>query len=203
MRSFPRFFLALAAVLLSSVCFAQNSGAPVNHLNTAVTLSFSNASYKLAWTSHPSPQYYKQEYLPAGETAQRFKSMLLLEVLAARVNVKDIVAAKTAELQQMKLSNPYISFKSEYDAAKDEYILDFVLTAATADGKDIDIAERNIYRYKKYTCKNGDQGVLLFGLSLRHYGNEAKKFLAATGSNKAELINKVKQFIIPTVAIKN
>ena len=192
-------------MILSGIVSDTNPGqannGPLNYLNTPAALSFNNLTYGLSWTSHPSPEYYKQEYIPKGETVEKFTSMLMLEVLTSNVNLKDVVANKMTELRQMKARNPYIKFETTNDPATGEHILDFIVTANSQDGQ-ILIAERNVYRYNTFPTKNGGKGVLLLGMSMRSYGAEAKKFLAAVEAGRPALVKKVKEFKIPAVAIK-
>ncbi len=203
MNKIIRFSFLLMVTFISLEGFSQNQRAAVNYLNTPAELIFSNTPFHLVWSSHPNAVYYKQEYLPKGETLNKFTNMLLLEVLVGKTTIKDAIATKIAELQTMKASNPFISYDSSYNAAKEEYFLDFVLTANTPDGKGISIAERNVYRYKKYSGKNGETGVLLVGVSKRSYGTEAAKFISGLSAKKQELVNEMKQFSIPTIMIKN
>ncbi|PZR27642.1 MAG: hypothetical protein DI535_09475 [Citrobacter freundii] len=202
MKPIFRCSVLLIALLITSFSYSQNT-APVNYLNTPAQLSFNNTSFTLAWSAHPSGQYYKQEYLPKGETVDDFKSMLLLEVVISSLTVKEAFDAKVAELKAMKQANPYVNFETFYHAASDEYVLDFVVTANSADGKQINIAERNIYRYKKYTGPGGRNGVILFGVSKRSYGSEALKFVTGlTSANRQDLVNKVKIFTVPDIRLK-
>lgn len=192
----------LSAILFSALSFAQSSQQPQNYMNVPGPIAFNNSSYKLAWTSHPAANYYKQEYIPAGETAEKFKSMVMLEVLTGKVSVKDIVAAKTEELKSMKAANPYVNYETFYNKEKEEYILDFLVTANTPDNKSINIAERNVYRYKVFTDAAGQKGILLFAISTRSYGKDVTKFLETLKSGKADLVNKVRLFAVPAVKIK-
>lgn len=202
MKPITRYFLLLIIALVSSRSFSQTPGTAVNYLNTPAALSFNNISFQLAWSAHPNAAYYKQEYLPKGETPNKFTNMLLLEVLVSPTTIKEAIAAKIAELKQMKAGNPYVSYDSSYNAEKNEYLLDFVLTANTPDGKGISIAERNVYRYKKYSGRNGESGVILFGVSKRSYGADAAKFVAGVGVKKEQLIKTVKEFEIPVIGLK-
>jgi len=179
----------------------QGNSGPINYLNTPAALSFNNLAYGLSWTSHPSADYYKQEYIPKGETAEKFTSMLMLEVLTSNVSVKDVVANKMAELQRMKAGNPYVKFETTNNPATGEYILDFTVTANSQNGQ-ILIAERNVYRYNALANKTGGKGVLLLGMSVRSYGAGAKKFLADVEAGRPVLVKKVKEFKIPAIAIR-
>ncbi len=179
---------------------AQNNTAK-DYLTVPGPIAFNNASYYLSWTSHPAENYYKQEYLVKGDTADRFKTMLMLEVLTGAANVKAIADSKVAELKAIKATNPVVTYDLTSNAATGEYFLDFVISENAADGT-VKIAERNIYRYTSFTDKAGKKNILLFAISVRSYGNETGKFLAALKLNKNDLLAKVKLFNIPAVTIK-
>ena len=194
--------MIFSSVLISAAAICQGPGGPVNYLNTPLNLSFNNSNYNLSWTSHPANNYYKQEYIQKGESAEKFSSMLMLEVLDSKVSVKDAAANKISELEKMKAANPYINYETSYDAAKGEQILDFMITANSRDGKEVVIAERNIYRYTVFVNQKGDKGLLLLAMSVRSYGVDSKKFIENSKSGKAELVTKVKDFKIPAISIK-
>lgn len=195
------FIILCLAVILSVNSFSQTTNSPVDYLNVPGPISFNNASYYLSWTSHPSATYYKQEYLVKGDIAEKFKTMLLLEVLTGSTNVKGIADSKVAELKNMKITNPVVTYDLTTNATTGDYFLDFVVSDNGPDGK-INIVERNIYHYTTFTDKAGKKGILLFGVSVRSYGNETGKFLAALKTNKTDLLTKVKQFSIPLITIK-
>jgi hypothetical protein len=170
-----------------------------DYLNVPGPIVVENKSYHLVWSSHPSPDFYKQEYITKGDVIEKFKTMVLLDVNIGKEKIKDIVAAKASELKKMKETNPIVNY--EVFEKNGEYILDFLLSANNPDGKSIDIIERNVYRYKAFTDKSGQKGTLLFGISTRGYGTEVEKFLTDLKSNKQHLVNEVAKFIIPSIRI--
>ncbi len=70
-----------------------------DYLNVGKVILFDNVEYNLAWTSHPSDNYYKQEYLAEKDTIEKFKKLILFEVLTGKTQLKDAVASKVAELK--------------------------------------------------------------------------------------------------------
>ncbi|MES1222260.1 MAG: hypothetical protein ABUT20_42585, partial [Bacteroidota bacterium] len=161
---------------------------------------FDKKNYNLSWTSHPSPAYYKHEYLPAGENADKFKTMLMIEVVTGNLNIKDIAAAKVEELKKMKETNPVVNYETFDNPKTGEYMIDFLLTANTPQGK-ISIAERNVYRYKSITDASGQKAILLFGVSNRSYGEAATSFIASLKGNRKTLVDQVAKFDIPAVKL--
>lgn len=199
MKSIQFFLITTVAIIFSATSSAQTT-TTVDYLNVPGPIAFNNSSYNLSWTSHPSANYYKQEYLVKGDDAAKFKTMLLLEVLTGNSNVKSIADSKVAELKNMKLTNPIVTYDLTSNASTGEYFLDFVLSQNGPNGKPT-IVERNIYRYTTVTDKAGKKGILLFGVSVRSYGAETGKFLASLKLNKNDLLTKVKQFTVPAVTV--
>ena len=186
-------------ILLSAVSYGQSGSKVVDKLNVPGPVVIGKKAHVLSWVSNPAAGFYKQEYIPAGDDANKFKSMILLDVNLGNFMLKDVVAAKIAGLKKMKETNPLVNY--EMFQKNGEYLLDFLLSANALNGKTADIVERNIYRYKTFTDKSGKKGILLFGISVRSYGNDIDAFLKALKTDKAALLNEAAQFNIPAVTI--
>jgi hypothetical protein len=158
---------------------------------------FEKTNYNLSWTAHPDDNFYKQEYIVKGDIPGAFKTMILLDVVTGNTNIKDVVGAKIAELKKMKETNPVVNYEVFDNKAAGEYMLDFLISANTADGH-ISIVERNVYRYKVLT---GQKGILLFAVSTRSYGKDVDNFFVALKSNRNTLVNEVAKFNIPVISI--
>lgn len=188
----------LFGLFLTTVSFGQTTK-PTEYLGVAGQILFDKTSYNLAWTSHPLDNYYKQEYLAKGETIEKFKKLVLLEIITGKTKLKDVVAKKIAELKKMKASNPIVNYETfEKDG---EVMLDFLVSANTPDGKYLSIVERNVYRYKSVVDKNGQKGVLLFGVSERAYGDDIDKFFPKLKAHRFDLINLIGAFELPEIKI--
>ena len=188
----------IVGLLLTTFAFGQTLK-PTDYLGVAGPISFDKVSYDLAWTSHPADNYYKQEYLAKGDTIEKFKKLIMLEIITGNTKLKDIVGAKVAELKKLKVSNPVINYETFEKG--EEVMLDFIISENTPDGKLVSILERNVYRYKSVVDKSGQKGVLLFGVSDRHYGNDIDDFFATFKSKRFDLINLVGAFNIPEITI--
>ncbi|MFT3680824.1 MAG: hypothetical protein QM791_11165 [Ferruginibacter sp.] len=191
--------LFLSAALLPAV-FAQSNKA-TDYLNIPGPVVFDNKSFKLDWSSHPADYFYKQEYLPAGEKTGKYKTMLLVDVLTGDKTIKEVTAQKIEELKQLKQSNPVVNYNIFDNPSSGEYMIDFLLSANNPDGS-MSIVERNVYRYKTFTDKNGKKGILLFGISTRAYGKDIDGFFVKLKANKNGLVNQVAKFAIPAIDIK-
>lgn len=199
-KKYSAFIILLVSMLINTVA-AQNNKPATDYLKVPGPIVFDGRNFQLSWSSHPSPAYYKQEYLVKGEPAERFKTMILLEVLTGAVDLKEIVGNKVAELKKMKEMNPMINYELMDNSKLGEYMLDFLVSANAADGKTIAILERNVYRYKTFTDASGKKGVLLFAVSERSYDAATTPFLAALKGNRNKLLQLVARFTIPTVSI--
>ena len=194
-------FLFLTAMILSFASYGQSKKTVIDYLSLPGPIVFDSKSYNLSWTSHPSENYYKQEYILSGDDVVKFKTMIMVEVVTGDIKIKDAVAAKIAELKKMKESNPIVNYESFDNPKTGEYMIDFLLSENTADGKSISIAERNVYRYMPFVGKDGKKGVILFGVSTRSYGDKIQPFLVSLKSNKSELVNKLAQYKFPELKI--
>jgi hypothetical protein len=190
-------------VIFSSFSYGQAKKAVVDYLSLPGPVAFDSKSYNLSWTSHPSANYYKQEYIVKGDNVAKFNSMLMVELVTGDMQIKEVVAAKLEELKQMKKTNPFVNYESFDNPKTGEYMIDFLLSQNTPDGKDISIAERNVYRYIPFADKAGNKGIILFAISTRSYGDKIQPFLVSLKSKKSDLVNKVAQYKFPELKIIN
>jgi hypothetical protein len=189
--------VVLAALILPTTAIGQKKTAITDYLGLPGPILFDSKSYKLEWSSHPASNYYKQEYIMAGDNLATFNTMILVELVAGDIKIKDAAAAKIDELKKMKASNPMVNYESFDNPKTGEYMIDFLLSQNTADGKDISIIERNVYRYLPFNGKNGTKGVILFAISTRSYGNKINSFLTSLKAKKSDLVNKAAAYKFP------
>lgn len=192
--------LIVLATLIPDINKAQTKTKVVDYLNASAPLVFNNETYHLVWSSHPNSNYYKQEYLTKGDNLERFKTMLLLEVVTGNKDLKGVVGAKVAELKKMKETNPMVNYEMIQNPNTGEYLLDFLLTSNTASG-DISIVEWNAYRYRLFTDKNGQSGIQLFAFSKRGYAPAVDPFLANLKTIRKDLVNKLAMYKLSEVKI--
>lgn len=189
---------ATAALMLAAYAgtpaYAQE---PVNdRLSVPGPLSFGADTYLLSWSSHPSPNYYKQEYLPAGQTSGHYRQMVMVEAtMMPEADVDRVVASKVQWLDHRKATDPVVNYAILKNAKTGEIILDFVLSA-DAPKQDY-IVEWNAYRYAPLRGKDGKSGVLLFGISRRAYGDDAANFLRALKSTRPQEIDALAKYALP------
>jgi hypothetical protein len=169
----------LSAFCIAFIALTASASAQVkDHLNIPGPISFGGQSYELAWSSHPSANYIKQEYLPKAQTVGRYSEMLLVEFLKGNLKVADAVGAQMQKLNARKGTDPIVKMAVVKNDATGEMLLDFLMSDKDKNG-DI-VVEWNAYRYARVTNAKGEAGIGLFGVSRRAYGNDnAKAFLGA------------------------
>lgn len=155
--------------------------------------------YNLAWSSHPNDTYFKQEYIESKENINKYNSMVLIDFVKGDFNLKEVIDHKIAELEAMKKINPVVNYQILENNG--EYILDFLISENSKDGKEILIAERNVYRYKLIS-NSTNNGLLLFAISQRGYKENIDQFFKALKTNTAKLIETVRTYKLPDIKIK-
>jgi hypothetical protein len=187
-------------VVLGGVGAARSQPA-VDRLAIPDSIEFNGERYRLAWSSHPSSSYYKQEYLPPGQTVDRFQRMVLIEAIVRGTDINAAVTAQIGMLNKRKSTDPTVNFATLKNPKNGEIILDFILSAQ--DSKGGDVVEWNAYRYAALKGKGGDSGVLLFGISRRAYGDDATDFLRRLKAARPAEINALAAYPLPAVEPKN
>lgn len=185
-------FLSGIFLILSLNLSSQN----LKNYFSVSEVSFSNTIYKLAWSSHPNDVYYKQEYLPAGEKSESFKTMLLIEAIIMDVPIENVVRLKESELQERKKTDQVCNYQIMTNSQTGEYMIDFLLSSG-------DIVEWNAYRYKKIVDSKGNPTILLFALSKRAYGDDSTPFLKGLKSDRIDSINLIWNYNLPTINFKD
>jgi len=185
-------FLTGVFLILSLNLSSQN----LKNYFSVSEVSFSNTIYKLAWSSHPNDVYYKQEYLPAGEKPESFKTMIMIEAITVDASIENVVRLKESELQERKKTDQVCNYQITTNSQTGEYMIDFLLSSG-------DIVEWNAYRYKKIVDSKGSPTILLFALSKRAYGADYKNFLVGLKTDRIDAINLVWNYNLPTINFKD
>jgi hypothetical protein len=171
-----------------------------NYYNIPEILTFDNVQYKLVASYHPEDNYYKQEYIPAGESADQFNKMVFIDFVITDASPREMLDVKAKEMQDRKKNDPVVNYEIMENNAKGEYMLDFILSDSN-DGK-LTVVERNVYRYKNYSDKARHRGVLLFAISQRGYDKDIISFFKNLKSTRIGDIDKVGLYNIPDIGIK-
>lgn len=189
----------LLHVMLGSAAIALAESV-VERLSLPESIEFNGESYRLSWSSHPTSAYYKQEYLPPGQTSDHFQRMVMVEAIVRGADVNGAVSAQVGMLNKRKATDPTVNFAIVKNDKSGEVILDFILSAK--DPKGDDIVEWNAYRYSSFKGKGGEAGVLLFAISRRAYGDGTSDFLRKLKSTRPAEINALAALTLPAVRPK-
>ncbi|MEA1848474.1 MULTISPECIES: hypothetical protein [unclassified Chryseobacterium] len=176
---------------------AQNK--VTEYLNIPGPITIDSKTYHLAWSSHPNSNYYKQEYLGPNDNIEKYNTLIMIDFVKGDFKLEDAINQKISELEKMKQSNPVINYTTYEN--KGEYILDFIISKNSANGKEILIAERNVYRYKLISDKNNN-GILLFGVSERGYQEDIDAFFKNLKENSTKMVEVVGNYQLPEIKLK-
>ena len=187
--------LVLFLMLMVQFFMAQNKVEDYLHLGDKYR--FDNKDYKLVWSSHPTSNFYKQEYILPNENVEKYTRMIMIDFLEGDLTPKDAISNFVNNLENSKKQNPIINYQM-YER-EDEYMLDFIISKNSQDGKEILILERNVYRYFRINTPKR-KGVLLFGVSDRAYTKkEMDNMFSVLKNKKLDLVNKVIQIEVPKI----
>ncbi|MEO7765788.1 MAG: hypothetical protein ABIS01_00125 [Ferruginibacter sp.] len=192
-------FYGIILLVLCSFKFNNEGEKARDYLSVPGPVEYNKVKYGLSWSAHPADNYYKQEYLPANENPETYRSMLMIEAVTSQVTLEDAVNAKINELQQRKNSDALTNYQLTKSSNGDEYLLDFIMSEAA--GKQTAIVEWNVYRYINLKSKSASRGVMLFGYSKRSYGKQANSFLSMLKKERLGEIKNMGGFTIPMVKI--
>ena len=187
--------LVLFLMLMVQFFMAQKKVEDYLHLGSKYR--FDNKDYELVWSSHPASNFYKQEYILPNENVEKYTRMIMIDFLEGDLTPKDAISNNINNLENSKKQNPIINYQM-YER-EDEYILDFITSKNSQDGKEVLILERNVYRYFRINTPKR-KGILLFGVSDRAYTKkEMDNMFSVLKNNKLELVNKVAKIEVPKI----
>ena len=187
--------LVLFLMLMVQFFMAQKKVEDYLHLGDKYR--FDNKDYELVWSSHPASNFYKQEYILPNENVEKYKRLILIDFIEGDLAPKDVLSGLVNSLENSKKQNPVINYKV-YEK-NNEYMIDFIMSENSQDGKDVLILERNVYRYFRINTPKR-KGILLFGVSDRAYTKkEMDNMFSVLKNNKFELVNKVAKIEVPKI----
>ena len=187
--------LVLFLMFIAQFVMAQNKVEDYLHLGSKYR--FDNKDYELVWSSHPASNFYKQEYILPNENVEKYKRLILIDFIEGDLAPKDVLSGLVNSLENSKKQNPIINYQM-YER-EDEYMLDFIISKNSQDGKEVLILERNVYRYFRINTPKR-KGVLLFGVSDRAYTKkEMDNMFSVLKNKKLDLVNKVIQIEVPKI----
>lgn len=187
--------LVLFLMFIAQFVMAQNKVEDYLHLGSKYR--FDNKDYELVWSSHPASNFYKQEYILPNENVEKYKRLILIDFIEGDLDPKDVLSSLANSLENSKKQNPVINYKV-YEK-NNEYMIDFIMSENSQDGKEVLILERNVYRYFRINTPKR-KGILLFGVSDRAYTKkEMDNMFSVLKNNKFELVNKIAKIEVPKI----
>lgn len=190
MHRFPLTAIA-ATLLLAAPALAQS-----DQLGVPGPISFEDRAYELAWTAQPSDNYFKQEYVPEGQSVETYSEMILVEAVAGAITPMQAAALQVQSLEARRGSDPVFNYDIIQNEATGEMLLDFLVSDLAADPV---VIEWNAYRYVPLA---EGEGVALFAVSRRGYGEEgARSFMGGLGAMRSAAIKALSAHDLPAIAI--
>lgn len=183
---------AALAIFLAIPAFAQS-----DLLGVPGPISFQEQDYSLAWTSQPSDEYFKQEYVPQGQSVETFTEMVLIEAVVGAIIPMQAAALQAQLLDTRKQSDPLVNYDIIVDETGQEVLLDFLVSDLSTDPI---VVEWNAYRYMPLA---ETEGVSLFAISLRGYGEDGvRAFMEDLGTVRSKTINALVTYEVPEISIR-
>lgn len=162
-------------------------------------INYNQQDYQLSWSSHPSENYYKHEYLPKGENMEKYKSMLLVELVLGNMTAQAVSKAKADDMEHRKATDPMANYQLSENKATGEFLLG--LRMSQGNGDSTTIVEWNVYRYKDFNDGAGHKGVQLFGLSKRGYATDYQQFMNDIQTNGKKYVSELMGMPLPAIKL--
>lgn len=152
---------------------------------------FAETEYKLAWSINHHDDHFLQEYLPEGESFERFNQMITISICPTDIDPSDAIAAKAVELDIRKSQDPTITYAVfNGDDEKNSYIA--FIVSDFKDGK-IGELEYNIHKYRQIEIE-GQKTMLLCFYTERGYDDNIPKFLTSIKEKTSMLKDELEKF---------
>lgn len=171
-----------------------------NFLNVPELINFSGTDFNLSWSSHPSDNYYKEEFIPKDNDVEKYKQMIIAELALGNITAKDAVSQKIRELEARKPTDKIVKYQVLENKSTNEILLDFMVSEGR--GETDTIVEWNAYRYSNYSDKTGKKGVYLFALSKRGYGKDSLSFVSDLIANRQKYVADFVALTRPEINLK-
>jgi hypothetical protein len=171
----------------------------IDFLSIGEQIEFDGEKYNLKWSSNPSTNYYKQEYLRESDNnLNNYHKMMIIEAIKGDLTVDQAAGVKIQELENWKKKNPVVNYLKFDNKDTKETMIDFVVS----DGAYI--YEWNLYRYQQQKNKK-DKYMVLYAYSYRdslNDNNDLKEFFGHIKENRINMINKIGKLDLPKVKTK-
>lgn len=153
-------------------CLGLNAQIFSEYFNVGNPIKYCGTEFSFVWSAQPQENYFVQEYLPKGESLERYNQMFTVSVIFWDRTPLESVKAKIAELEERKKTDPITNYLVAENNG--EYILEFIV-GDSSNGK-MNIVEVDVHYYKQMTINGRNASVLSF-YSCRAYGDDIKSFI--------------------------
>lgn len=172
-----RFLFFVAIVLIScgspSSETVSSTTEVTDYLSVPGPIKYNDKNFSLAWSDHPTEIYYLQEYLPEGQSVERFYEMMTIHLFLSEISIDDAVAQKIAEIEERKLTDPEAKYSKTENPVGDDVMLEFMVSSKENEV----ILEYNIYHYSKADVGDGLEALRIMAYSRRDYNDEIPAFM--------------------------
>ena len=164
--------LTLFAAITIMLAVLARAEKPQEYFTVGNPINYCGDAFYFGWSAHPQEPYYLQEYLPEGETFERYNKMFTVSVIFWNRKPVDAIKAKIAELDERKKTDPVTNYLVAENNG--DYLLEFIVS----DGKDgkLDCVEVDLHYYRQLKINGKTASVLSF-YSVRAYGDDIIPFM--------------------------
>jgi len=152
-------------------------------------ITFEGTEFFLAWSSNPTPTYFKHEYLPEGQAVETYGQMFMVDLLTEGSTPRAAAGDMVAALEKRRGSDPVLNYEIMENAETGEVILDFLLSG---NASPTPVVEWNAYRYVPY-----EDGLMLFAISRRGYNDGVTPFIKDLAIWRSDAINALATMDLP------
>ncbi len=186
----------MALVFCLSLVYNMNAQTPKKYFLLS-EFELDSAAYSLSYSAEPVKDYIKQEYLTKTETLDSFKTKIIVDLKLNDTSVANLVNGMTTLLGQRQQADKTCQFQLAENETNGEYVLDFMFKDLNEKGTEM--LEWNVFRYLKFTAKNGKQGIMIIGITKRAYGSDIPEFLKNINATKKKYVSLITKIVLPEI----
>lgn len=194
------FLSSIFIILFPLNSYCQKTDTIKNYLNFPTILKFEDKEYSLSASSHPSTNYYKQDYIAYGEKDSILKTKLYFEVSFSNTTIADIVNKKVETIKKQKNEMNIVNHNVyKKDGA---YMIHFMILQLADDKNSAISATRYVNLFKSVKDKTtGKDGILMFGFSASSKGEDYDDPNIVINAMRLYLLKDIPAFKIPEIML--
>ena len=192
-----KIYAILISILLASGAVAQKAS---DRLGQPGPVTFDDVVYELATVEQPSKGYLVQQYLPTGDTLERYHTLLELHVFDTDLTAAQASKKKLEELMEYKKSDALCNYQELKSPDGKEFVVDFV--KSTSEGGRIATVDLNVSRYVRMPVGSGREGLLVVAYSERAYNLGVADLLDNMKTKREHLLRTVTTMPLPPIQVR-